>query len=73
MPYYIVWMCNKTDNRDDEPIKVKASSKEAAGEAAAAWPQAYRFNVGEVYTLKEFKKYDAWWHSCFWGKKAVNE
>ena len=72
MRYYIIWLRNNTDSRDDEPIKVKASSVEEAKNIAA--PQLRnRFSFGGVYTLAEFKRRDPWWHSHFWGRKAVNE
>jgi hypothetical protein len=72
MPYYIVWLENLTDHRDDEPIKVKASSRKKAEEIGQNYTRG-RFGVGRVYTYKEFRKIDPFWHTIFWGKKAENE
>jgi len=61
MRNYIVWLRNTTDRRDDEPIKVRASSKEEAGDIAVNkdWPG--RWTIGGIYTLTEFRKVDKWW------------
>jgi hypothetical protein len=72
MRYYIVWLRNNTDIRDDEPIKVKAESVEDAKRIATPYLRN-RFSFRGVYTMPEFKKLDPWWHSHFWGQKAVNE
>ena len=72
MKYFIVWLRNSTDHRDDEPVKVKANSKEHAKEIASDY-LSWRFTFGPVFTLKEFRKYDPWWASHFWGRKARNE
>jgi hypothetical protein len=61
-----------TDSRDDEPIKVKAESKTDARKVAAGHLRN-RFGLGGVYTLKEFRERDPWWHAHFWGEKAINE
>jgi len=72
MRYYIVWLRNNTDIRDDEPIKVKAESKKQASEIAGGYLKN-RFSIRAVYTLPEFKKFEPSWHSIFWGQKAVHE
>jgi len=72
MRYYIVWLHNNTDSRDDEPIKVKAASPGDAKIYAGYYLRG-RFSLGRIYTLKEFRKRDAWWAAHFWGQKAINE
>ena len=58
---FIVWLNNTTNRDDDEPIKVRAESKEKAAVIAVNkdWPG--RWTVGRVYTLTEFRKVDRWW------------
>jgi len=73
MKYYIVWLSNRTDNRDDEVMKLKAKNKKEARKIAEEECADYRFDVSEVYTLPEFKKYDEWWHALIWGQRAINE
>ena len=68
---YFVWLSNNTDNRDDEPIKVKAKSKKEAGEIAEDYLDN-RFTIRRVYTRKEFKKEEPWWHATMWKWKAKN-
>jgi hypothetical protein len=72
MRYYIVWLRNNTDIRDDEPIKVKAKDKGEARNVATDY-LGNRFSIRGVYTLGEFRKVDSWWASHFWGRKAINE
>jgi len=72
MRYYIVWLRNHTNRLDDEPIKIKAESKEDAKRIASPYLRN-RFSFGGVYTLSEFKSRDRWWHNHFWGRKAINE
>lgn len=69
MKYYIVWLRNTTDIRDDEPIKIKASSKNDASNIAKDYLRG-RFLIRGVYTLPEFKKIEPWWHAHFWGAEA---
>lgn len=73
MRYYIVWLRNNTDIRDDEPVKIKASSKREASDIVADNYLRNRFTIRSVYTLPEFKKWEPWWHAHFWGKEASNE
>lgn len=72
MRYYIVWLRNNTDIRDDEPIKIKAKDKNDARNIATSHLRN-RFSISGVYTLAEFRKRDSWWASHFWGRKAINE
>lgn len=72
MRYYIVWLRNTTDIRDDEPVKILAESKEEAIEIASK-KDPWRFTVRYAMTLKQFKRFEPWWHSHFWGRKAWNE
>jgi len=70
--YYIVWLNNNTDRRDDEPIKVKAESRGDACRVASDYLRG-RFCIGRVFSLSEFKTFEPWWHRHFWGKEAINE
>jgi len=70
--YYIVWLNNQTDRRDDKPIKVRAKSMDHAA-AVASKHLRNRFSIGRVYTLSAFKTFEPWWHRHFWGRKAINE
>lgn len=72
MRIYFVWLHNKTDQRDDDVLKIKAQSK---GQATRIAHQMCRSNfyVGRTFTRQEFKAYDPWWHSLRWGHKADNE
>jgi hypothetical protein len=72
MRYYIVWLRNNTDIRDDEPVKIKAKSEREARDIASNY-LCNRFTIRGIYTLKEFKEFDPWWHAHFWGQKAINE
>lgn len=72
MKYFIAWLRNNTDIRDDEPIKIKAKDKTEATKIVSTYLRN-RFSLRGVYTLSEFKKIEPWWHAQFWGKKAVNE
>lgn len=72
MRYYIVWLKNNMDSRDDEPLKIKATSKYHAEDIAKNYLRN-RFTIRATYTLSQFKKYDPWWHNYFWGRKAINE
>jgi len=72
MPYYFAWLRNTTDIRDDEPVKIKASSMVAARNIAGQHLRG-RFLIRDVYTRKQFKKLYPWWHSIMWGQKARNE
>lgn len=71
MRYYIVWLRNTTSIRDDEPVKIKASSKEQAKEFIHPWLRN-RFTIRDVYTLSEFKKIEPWWHTKLWGRPPLN-
>ena len=64
--FYCVWMRNYTSREDDEPIKVRASSKEEAHKIAAEY-QPHRFGIRNVYTLGEFRKATGWPHT--WATK----
>jgi hypothetical protein len=64
--YYCVWMHNRTSSKDDEPIKVRASSKDEASQIAKGY-QPNRFTVGQAYTLSEFTKETKWPHK--WATK----
>jgi len=70
--YFIVWLSNTTDHRDDEPIKVKAMDKEEARTIGGQHTRG-RFTVDRVYTLGEFRSADPWWASIFTKQKAINE
>ena len=72
MRYYVAWLRNNTSIKDDEPIKIKAESREDARDIACGYLRN-RFSLRGIYTLPEFKKIEPWWHSIFWGKKAINE
>ena len=49
---YIIWLCNNTDSRDDEPVRVKAHNPQEAVKNASI--DLSRFRIGNVYTLREF-------------------
>ncbi len=70
--YWIVWLNNTTDCQDDEPVKVRAKTREEAGHIAYDHKKP-RFCVGNVYTLKEFREWEPWWSSVLRKQKAVNE
>ena len=74
MKYFIVWLGNKTDCRDDQPIKIRAKDEKHVREILESqnFVQS-RFYVKYIYTTREFKKMHAWWHAHFWGRKAENE
>jgi hypothetical protein len=57
---FVVWLSNTTDRQDDEPIKVKASSKEEAKDIAWNY-SSNRFTIRNVFTLKEFREFDPGW------------
>ena len=73
MRLYFVWLHNRTDRLDDDVMKVRAASKDKAREVAEQYYQSHRFDIGHIYTGKEFKEVDPWWHSLMWGHKAVND
>lgn len=52
---YVVWLHNKVDDRDDEPQRIKARSKEDAKKSMSMY-ESHRFYIGEAYTLPEFYK-----------------
>lgn len=66
---FAVYLHNKADSRDDMVVKVKALSKKLAKEAVEDSENCYRFNVGNVFTLPQLKKFDPEWHALLWGQK----
>lgn len=73
MKYFFAWFSNKVDNRDDEPIKIRAKDKRQAQKIAIEEMNSCRFSLRNVYTAKQFKRIEPWWHAHFWGQKAINE
>jgi len=69
---FFAWLCNKVDNRDDEVVKLRASSKRQAKKIAENYV-GYRFTLGNVFTQKQFKRYEPDWHALLWGQAAENE
>ena len=67
---YYAWLRNNTDIRDDEPLKIEAKSKEEAEEIAGNH-LGNRFTIRAIYTRKEFKKTEPWWHAMLWKVKAI--
>ena len=72
MKTYFAWLRNVTSSKDDEPIKIKASSLEEARQIATNSLRG-RFLLRGVYSRKEFKELYPWWHAVMWGSKAVNK
>lgn len=69
---FFVWLSNTTDHRDDEPLKVLASSKDEAKEIASNHLSC-RFLIRDVYTRQEFKRLDPGWHALMWSSKAYTD
>lgn len=69
---YYAWLRNMTSREDDEPIKIKASSRDDAQKIAYNYLRN-RFLIRAVYTRQEFKKWYPWWHKQMWGVEAINE
>ena len=71
--YWWAWLHNMTDHRDDEPMKIKASTREEAREVALQHMQNHRFSLGTIRNRKEMLEYDSFWVHISAGQKAVNE
>lgn len=52
---FVVWLHNRTDERDDEWLTVYASSKEDVQAMELSY-QEHRFYLGDVYTATEFRE-----------------
>lgn len=70
MAIYFAWLRNNTDIRDDEPLKIEANSLDEAHKIAYRHLDN-RFTIKAVYSRKEFKKVEPWWHAMLWGSEAV--
>lgn len=59
--WFVVWLANLTDSRDDEPVRVKARTKTAA-EAEAIDGRETRFCIRNTYDgMRAFyKDYPDW-------------
>lgn len=70
--YFIVWLENRVDMRDDKPIKILANDRSDALDIAENYTQG-RFDVGYVFTMSEFRGHDRWWYNLLKKNKARNE
>lgn len=59
---YVVWLHNKTDERDDEWVTLWATNKEEAMTRVKEKYDSYRFYLGNTYTIKEARdRYGKGW------------
>lgn len=68
MRNYFAHIKNWTDSRDDEFLKINASSRDSAKKYAREFAQIRGgVNIGEIFTEQEFKEYDVEWHALLSG------
>lgn len=62
MPIYYVQLQNNTDCRDDDVIRVRAKSRNAAYKVAR-YHCPSNYSIGTVYSASKFRKEDPeyWW------------
>jgi len=70
---YFAWYRNHTDMRDDECIKIRASSLKEAEQVARDYLNSRRFLISYICTREQFKAREPWWHAHYWGMKAAND
>jgi hypothetical protein len=55
--YYVfyVYCHNKTDDRDDDVVKVRATTSTKAKEKARELRDSFQFQIGSAYRVKDFR------------------
>jgi len=72
---FFVMLFNKADDRDDNMLKIRTTTKPEAERIAAAYVKASgnRFTLGKVITRRNLKKTQPEWHALLWGEMAMEE
>jgi hypothetical protein len=64
---FFVYLSNRVDERDDEVVKVQASTKTRALKLVSD-KYGCRFGIGKVMTRQGLKRFYPDWHELLWGK-----